>query len=176
MHKTRQFKPFNPMYLIYTSISFFIFLWLFTKWYKIKMKNYHHDLWGESIFSVSWFFREFFLLKWNITSIERFKWMKNVIYLSKTFLYCDCYCHSSDLQNFVYTSVMFTIKCPVSTFGTLITGSNQAHSSTTPSSSTSSLGLTNLPQLLTAAAAGAQGQILAVGPQVKAFLILPSRA
>nr|XP_034310810.1 putative protein TPRXL [Crassostrea gigas] len=45
-------------------------------------------------------------------------------------------------------------------------GSNQAHSSTTPSSSTSSLGLTNLPQLLTAAAAGAQGQILAVGPQV----------
>lgn len=47
----------------------------------------------------------------------------------------------------------------------LNSGSNQAHSSTTPSSSTSSLGLTNLPQLLTAAA-GAQGQILAVGPQV----------
>lgn len=55
---------------------------------------------------------------------------------------------------------------PINTL--IILGSNQAHSSS--SSSSSSLGLSNLPQLLTAAA-GAQGQILAVGPQVRSFLL-----
>lgn len=131
----------------------------------------------EHFFSLLGFLGEFFSLKWNITCIERFKWIKNIIRFIKKF---SIHCFLLSIIRFaefcLYLSVMFIIKYSVSTFGTLITGSNQAHSSTTPSSSTSSLGLTNLPQLLTAAAAGAQGQILAVGPQVRAFLILPSRA
>ena len=76
--------------------------------------------------------------------------------------------HSYQYFNYLNTlifigSCLFT---PISTL--IILGSNQAHSSS--SSSSSSLGLSNLPQLLTAAA-GAQGQILAVGPQVRSFLL-----
>lgn len=55
-------------------------------------------------------------------------------------------------------------------FDFCFSGSNQAQNNGS-SSSTSGLGLSNLPQLLTAA--GAQGQILAVGPQVRITVSSP---